>query len=194
MSSPYLNNLIIIGCILTYTSVILLGLNSGLTNENNFPYICAVCILFLSLVVLLNPIPKVELIFFSPTILMSFFLKFLKFFFPLRKSSIVHHKSFLFLSKLCVINLLNCYFVLLVWKNCLIFFSFLGFYWSFSQSSNRSEQFIPYPLSRFDDIKFYFYYYHYSFIGSFVVCFVFQFEKLFDFKKIFSKHFFSWNF
>ena len=128
MSSPYLNNLIIIGCILTYTSVILLGLNSGLTNENNFPYICAVCILFLSLVVLLNPIPKVELIFFSPTILMSFFLKFLKFFFPLRKSSIVHHKSFLFLSKLCVINLLNCYFVLLVWKNCLIFFSFLGFY------------------------------------------------------------------
>nr|XP_027198671.1 uncharacterized protein LOC113792912 [Dermatophagoides pteronyssinus] len=41
MSSPYLNNLIIIGCILTYTSVILLGLNSGLTNENNFPYICA---------------------------------------------------------------------------------------------------------------------------------------------------------
>lgn len=44
MSSPYLNNLIIIGCILTYTSVILLGLNSGLTSENNFPYICAVCI------------------------------------------------------------------------------------------------------------------------------------------------------
>ncbi|KAH9494152.1 Gamma-aminobutyric acid type B receptor subunit 2 [Dermatophagoides farinae] len=41
MSSPYLNNLIIIGCILTYTSVILLGLNSGLTSENNFPYICA---------------------------------------------------------------------------------------------------------------------------------------------------------
>lgn len=42
MSSPYLNNLIIIGCILTYTSVILLGLNSGLTSESNFPYICAV--------------------------------------------------------------------------------------------------------------------------------------------------------
>ncbi|KAH9387644.1 Gamma-aminobutyric acid type B receptor subunit 2, partial [Tyrophagus putrescentiae] len=40
MSSPYLNNLIIIGCILTYTSVILLGLNSGLTSESNFPYIC----------------------------------------------------------------------------------------------------------------------------------------------------------
>lgn len=41
MSSPYLNNLIIIGCILTYTSVILLGLDSSLTSENNFPYICA---------------------------------------------------------------------------------------------------------------------------------------------------------
>ena len=46
MSSPYLNNMIIIGCILTYTSVILLGLNSGLTSENNFPYICAVSIDF----------------------------------------------------------------------------------------------------------------------------------------------------
>lgn len=40
MSSPYLNNLIIIGCILTYTSVIILGLDSGLTSEYNFPYIC----------------------------------------------------------------------------------------------------------------------------------------------------------
>lgn len=40
MSSPYLNNLIIIGCILTYLSVIILGLDSGLTSENNFPYIC----------------------------------------------------------------------------------------------------------------------------------------------------------
>lgn len=42
MSSPYLNNMIIIGCILTYTSVILLGLDSSLTSEANFPYICAV--------------------------------------------------------------------------------------------------------------------------------------------------------
>ncbi|XP_022255170.1 gamma-aminobutyric acid type B receptor subunit 2-like [Limulus polyphemus] len=41
MSSPYLNNLIIIGCMLTYTSVILLGMDSGLTSERNFPYICA---------------------------------------------------------------------------------------------------------------------------------------------------------
>lgn len=40
MSSPYLNNLIIIGCILTYTSVIILGVDSGLTSESNFPYIC----------------------------------------------------------------------------------------------------------------------------------------------------------
>ncbi|XP_022240453.1 gamma-aminobutyric acid type B receptor subunit 2-like [Limulus polyphemus] len=41
MSSPYLNNLIIVGCMLTYTSVILLGMDSGLTSEKNFPYICA---------------------------------------------------------------------------------------------------------------------------------------------------------
>ncbi len=46
MSSPYLNNLIIIGCILTYTSVILLGLDSGLTSESNFPYICAVSLVY----------------------------------------------------------------------------------------------------------------------------------------------------
>lgn len=42
MSSPYLNNLIIIGCVLTYTSVILLGLDSRLLSESNFPYICTV--------------------------------------------------------------------------------------------------------------------------------------------------------
>lgn len=41
MSSPYLNNLIIIGCILTYTSVIFLGLDSSLTSVHTFPYICA---------------------------------------------------------------------------------------------------------------------------------------------------------
>ncbi|XP_042145188.1 gamma-aminobutyric acid type B receptor subunit 2 [Ixodes scapularis] len=41
MSSPYLNNLIIVGCILTYTSVILLGMDSGFTSVTNFPYICA---------------------------------------------------------------------------------------------------------------------------------------------------------
>uniref|UniRef100_T1JBF7 Gamma-aminobutyric acid type B receptor subunit 2 n=1 Tax=Strigamia maritima TaxID=126957 RepID=T1JBF7_STRMM len=40
MSSPYLNNLIIIGCILTYTSVILLGLDSQLTSVDAFPFIC----------------------------------------------------------------------------------------------------------------------------------------------------------
>ncbi|XP_076323400.1 gamma-aminobutyric acid type B receptor subunit 2-like isoform X2 [Tachypleus tridentatus] len=40
MSSPYMNNIIIIGCMLTYTSVILLGLDSGLTSEESFPYIC----------------------------------------------------------------------------------------------------------------------------------------------------------
>lgn len=42
MSSPYLNNLIIIGCVFTYTSVILLGLDSRLLSEANFPYICTV--------------------------------------------------------------------------------------------------------------------------------------------------------
>ncbi|XP_028968581.1 gamma-aminobutyric acid type B receptor subunit 2-like [Galendromus occidentalis] len=41
MSSPYLNNLIIVGCMLTYTSVILLGMDSGFTSVENFPYICA---------------------------------------------------------------------------------------------------------------------------------------------------------
>jgi len=41
MSSPNLNNLIIIGCILTYISVIILGLDSKLTSVEAFPYICA---------------------------------------------------------------------------------------------------------------------------------------------------------
>ncbi|KAG5671522.1 hypothetical protein PVAND_001716 [Polypedilum vanderplanki] len=40
MSSPHLNNLIIIGCILTYTSIIFLGLDSGLSSVTAFPYIC----------------------------------------------------------------------------------------------------------------------------------------------------------
>lgn len=40
MSSPYLNNLIIVGCILTYSSVIFLGLDSQLSSVTAFPYIC----------------------------------------------------------------------------------------------------------------------------------------------------------
>ena len=40
MSSPNMNNLIIIGCILTYSSVIILGLDSYLTSTVAFPYIC----------------------------------------------------------------------------------------------------------------------------------------------------------
>ena len=40
MSSPNLNNLIIIGCILCYSSVIILGLDSSNTSEEAFPYIC----------------------------------------------------------------------------------------------------------------------------------------------------------
>lgn len=42
MSSPHLNNLIIIGCMLTYLSVIFLGLDSGLSSVSAFPYICTI--------------------------------------------------------------------------------------------------------------------------------------------------------
>ncbi|CAL4079396.1 unnamed protein product [Meganyctiphanes norvegica] len=42
MSSPYLNNLIIVGCILTYISVIFLGMDSSLVSEDTFPHICTV--------------------------------------------------------------------------------------------------------------------------------------------------------
>ena len=40
MSSPNMNNLIITGCILSYTSVIVLGLDSHITSIEAFPYIC----------------------------------------------------------------------------------------------------------------------------------------------------------
>ncbi|CAG5023102.1 unnamed protein product [Parnassius apollo] len=40
MSSPHLNNLIIVGCMLTYMSVIFLGLDSSLSSIAAFPYIC----------------------------------------------------------------------------------------------------------------------------------------------------------
>ncbi|KAG6465255.1 hypothetical protein O3G_MSEX015026, partial [Manduca sexta] len=40
MSSPHLNNLIIIGCMLTYLSVIFLGLDSSLSSIGAFPVIC----------------------------------------------------------------------------------------------------------------------------------------------------------
>ncbi|XP_046411411.1 gamma-aminobutyric acid type B receptor subunit 2 isoform X1 [Neodiprion fabricii] len=40
MSSPHLNNLIIIGCMLTYSSVIFLGLDSQLSSVTAFPIIC----------------------------------------------------------------------------------------------------------------------------------------------------------
>jgi gamma-aminobutyric acid type B receptor len=40
MSSPHLNNLIIVGCMFTYLSVIFLGLDSGLSSVAAFPYIC----------------------------------------------------------------------------------------------------------------------------------------------------------
>lgn len=38
MSSPHLNNLIIVGCMCTYLSVIFLGLDSGLSSIAAFPY------------------------------------------------------------------------------------------------------------------------------------------------------------
>lgn len=38
MSSPHLNNLIILGCMCTYLSVIFLGLDSGLSGIQVFPY------------------------------------------------------------------------------------------------------------------------------------------------------------
>ncbi|KPI95245.1 Gamma-aminobutyric acid type B receptor subunit 2 [Papilio xuthus] len=41
MSSPHLNNVIIIGCIFTYMSVIFLGLDSSLGSLGAFPFICS---------------------------------------------------------------------------------------------------------------------------------------------------------
>lgn len=40
MSSPHLNNLIIFGCIMTYASIIFLGLDTTLSSIAAFPYIC----------------------------------------------------------------------------------------------------------------------------------------------------------
>ncbi|XP_062125166.1 gamma-aminobutyric acid type B receptor subunit 2 isoform X4 [Drosophila sulfurigaster albostrigata] len=40
MSSPHLNNLIIIGCMLTYLSIIFLGLDTTLSSVAAFPFIC----------------------------------------------------------------------------------------------------------------------------------------------------------
>ncbi|XP_055332169.1 gamma-aminobutyric acid type B receptor subunit 2-like, partial [Paramacrobiotus metropolitanus] len=40
MSSPYLNNVIIFGCIMTYLSVILLGIDTGLVDMEYIPAVC----------------------------------------------------------------------------------------------------------------------------------------------------------
>uniref|UniRef100_A0A1A9VIX6 G-protein coupled receptors family 3 profile domain-containing protein n=1 Tax=Glossina austeni TaxID=7395 RepID=A0A1A9VIX6_GLOAU len=40
MSSPHLNNLIIVGCMLTYLSVVFLGLDTTLSSVAAFPYVC----------------------------------------------------------------------------------------------------------------------------------------------------------
>lgn len=42
MSSPNLNNIIIVGCIVTYLSVFLLGADGGLVPDIYFTNICAV--------------------------------------------------------------------------------------------------------------------------------------------------------
>lgn len=51
MSSPQINNLIIAGCILSYTSVLLMGIDSTLlgrrSSESAMNFICAVKIIFL---------------------------------------------------------------------------------------------------------------------------------------------------
>lgn len=50
MSSPNLNNVIVIGCILAYTSVFLLGADGVEQSSTNFRYLCTV-----SLLILVNP-------------------------------------------------------------------------------------------------------------------------------------------
>ena len=43
MSSPNMNNLIIVGCILSYLGVIVLGVDGRLVAPDNFHYLCSVC-------------------------------------------------------------------------------------------------------------------------------------------------------
>ena len=54
MSSPQINNLIIAGCILAYTSVLLMGIDSTLLGKNSsksaMNFICAVRIVYFELV------------------------------------------------------------------------------------------------------------------------------------------------
>ena len=42
MSSPNMNNMIMIGCLLTYLSVILLGTDGGLVRQQHYPAMCSV--------------------------------------------------------------------------------------------------------------------------------------------------------
>ena len=44
MSSPRLNNLIVVGCIMTYFSVILFGLDGGLISTEQYGEVCIVSI------------------------------------------------------------------------------------------------------------------------------------------------------
>ena len=44
MSSPNLNNIIIVGCIFTYISVFLLGTDGGMVSERMYPVMCSVSI------------------------------------------------------------------------------------------------------------------------------------------------------
>jgi len=42
MSSPRLNNIIVVGCIMTYFSVILFGLDGGLISTEQYGKVCIV--------------------------------------------------------------------------------------------------------------------------------------------------------
>lgn len=43
MSSPRLNNVIVVGCMMTYFSVILFGLDGGLISTEQYGKVCIVC-------------------------------------------------------------------------------------------------------------------------------------------------------
>ena len=42
MSSPNLNNMIILGCLLSYTNIYFIGLYEGLVSNKTLSYVCAV--------------------------------------------------------------------------------------------------------------------------------------------------------
>ena len=44
MSSPHINNIIIVGCLICYVTVILLGIDTQLIDKSKFPQLCNVSI------------------------------------------------------------------------------------------------------------------------------------------------------